>query len=306
MTLFGESAGAVSTLHHALYPGNNGLFQRIITESVPTGTEDNPEENAMKLAGLLNCNNRDTGKMIDCLRKVPASTIYKAMRNPALSRPRRPWVPIVDGKFITPVENHINYASIQDEKAKQFFSSLDYLGGINSYEGLNQIPMFLNELGVKDINSFAINQTTFENDLIPMNLQSLYGFNRYFPDKVKEVVAFAYIDWSDVRNDVKRRLNLVQLSSDYKFFLPTIEPIKTHSALTNTSKSYLYQFAARTPLRSSFQPPLPIWLNGPAVANHADEMGFVFGFTGIPSIERQDLKLSLAIMTMWTNFAKTG
>ena len=139
-----------------------------------------------------------------------------------------------------------------------------------------------------------------------MNLQSLYGLKKYFSDKVKEVVAFAYTDWSDVSNDAKRRLNLVQLSSDYKFFLPTIEPIKTHSALANTSKSYLYQFAARTPLRSSFQHPLPIWLKGPAVANHGDEMGFVFGFTGMPSINSQDLTLGLAIMTMWTNFAKTG
>ena len=306
VTVFGEYAGAVSTLHHALYPGNAGLFQRIITESVPTDTMDNPKQKAMKLAELVSCNNTDTAKMIDCLRKVPASAIYSAMRNPELSLPHRPFVPIVDGIFIKHTENHVNFASLRDENSKQFFSSLDYLGGINSYEGLLEIPMFMNELGLKDFNNFAINQTTFENDWIPMNLQSLYGFDRYFPDKVKMMVAFAYTDWPDVNNDAKRRLNLVQLSSDYKFFLPTIEPIKTHSALANTSRSYLYQFAARTPLRSSFQPPPPTWLNGPEVANHGNELGFVFGFTAMPSIGSQDLKLSLAIMTMWTNFAKTG
>ena len=306
VTLFGESAGAASTLHQALYPGNKGLFQRIITESVPTDTEDYPKEKAMKLAGLVNCNNTDTSKMMDCLRKAPTGAIYNAMRAPGLSLPHRPWVPIVDGDFIAaPPENHVNFASIQDEKSKEFFSSLDCLGGINSYEGLLQIPMFMGELGMHDINTFAINQTTFEKAFIPMNLQSLYGFDRYFPEKLKEVVAFAYTDWSDVTNDAKRRLNLVQLSSDYKFFLPTSEPIKTHSALANKSKSYLYEFAARTPIRKPFRS-LPTWLDGPGVANHGDELSFVFGFVGETSIPGHDLKLSLAIMTMWSNFAKTG
>ena len=302
VTVFGESAGAASTLHHALYPGNAGLFKRIITESVPSDTEDNPKQMAMKLAELVNCNNTDTAKIVDCLRKVPAEGIYNAMKHPDLS-----FVPVVDGIYITSPENRLNIASSRNERSKRFFMSLDYLGGINNYEGLFAIPFYMKQLGLKDINNFVINQTTFQKAWIPMNLQSVYGVNRNFPDIVKEMVAFAYTDWSDVSNDAKRRLNLVQLISDYKFLLPTVWSVKTHSSLANTSRSYLYQFAAKTPMPyPGFRPPLPTWLDGPEVADHGDEQGFVFGFPDNPSIGSQYLKLSLAMMTMWTNFAKTG
>ena len=58
-------------------------------------------------------------------------------------------------------------------------------------------------------------------------------------------------------------------------------------------------------------------MDGPTVANHSDDVPFVFGFSnktsslikkllGHYSVSKEDIQTSNVVMTMFTNFAKTG
>ncbi len=77
MTLFGESAGGLSTLAQLVSPGARGLFQRAIVES---GTYELAQQ-SLASAESVRCDLRRQGRLHQqtntaaCLRSLPVSTI---------------------------------------------------------------------------------------------------------------------------------------------------------------------------------------------------------------------------------------
>jgi len=106
VTIFGQSAGAMSVTLHSLVPSSAGLFSRAIAESNPAGINyRTPEQNypyTEKVSGLLNCSYTDT----ECLRSKTWEEIVDAQAKgymvefPLTTLEFLPYAPIIDGTLI--------------------------------------------------------------------------------------------------------------------------------------------------------------------------------------------------------------
>ncbi|KAH3732160.1 carboxylesterase family protein [Pelomyxa schiedti] len=92
MTIFGESAGAISVLYHLTAPGSASLFQRAIMESTSTEmyyTLDTSYSNGQTIANTAGC----ASNTLSCMRAIDVASLV------ALSASNT-WNPVVDGTQI--------------------------------------------------------------------------------------------------------------------------------------------------------------------------------------------------------------
>ncbi|MEZ4307004.1 MAG: carboxylesterase/lipase family protein [Polyangiaceae bacterium] len=99
VTIFGESAGGISTCLHMLSPGSKGLFDRAILESGPCDAVD-PEEQAMAqgatFVSALGCD--AGGDVLACLRDKPVEEVMAALPTSSdFLNSDVSWFPIADG-----------------------------------------------------------------------------------------------------------------------------------------------------------------------------------------------------------------
>ncbi len=104
VTIFGESAGGVSTCLHLVSPQSQGLFARAIVESGACHSSGQTEADARpqgeSLATTLGCT--DAATELACLRgKTPAEiTTALPLRAGEIAGPGANWFPVVDGANI--------------------------------------------------------------------------------------------------------------------------------------------------------------------------------------------------------------
>ena len=113
VTLFGESAGAMSVgLHSLSIPSSNGLFRCCIMQSNPFGIPYKSVAEAGTEATLLETALGCGGKEIDCLRELAADDIVKEQSDASIEMSSLMglhlagflvWAPVIDGIFL--VEN---------------------------------------------------------------------------------------------------------------------------------------------------------------------------------------------------------
>jgi para-nitrobenzyl esterase len=101
VTIFGESAGGISTCAQLVSPGSAGLFQKGITESgpctLPTEPLSTAESEGAQLAAKLGC--PAGSALLDCMRSMPAQQVIEAMPpDPSfLFGDGAYWGPVADG-----------------------------------------------------------------------------------------------------------------------------------------------------------------------------------------------------------------
>lgn len=108
VTIFGESAGAVSVAFHLLSPLSRDLFNQAILESgaatCPWGFKDTREiiANGLQLASLINCpsNNSDLDTVVECLLKADPMSLVSQEVGQTKTILNFPFVPVVDGSFL--------------------------------------------------------------------------------------------------------------------------------------------------------------------------------------------------------------
>ena len=162
------------------------------------------------------------------------------------------------------------------------------------------------------MDNMTVTISQFRNVIAPLIIALVIQPPNYNPvEALKSAIVFEYIDWTDPENNEALRRNLLRLSSDLEFFVLAVQTMEAHS-LSRLGRSYLYEFTAEPPTRFV---PTPDWFQG---AYHADDVQYVFGapfinlsFNFVPTIRNgtvtsADKRLSLAMMTAWTNFAKSG
>ncbi|WP_413732705.1 carboxylesterase/lipase family protein [Sodalis sp. RH20] len=104
VTLFGESAGALSTCVHLLSPGSRGLFQRAILQSDSCAQPDTSlpraeaEAGGLIMARDLGCGDERTA--LACLRRVPAKKLYQATSHRRGNSGRDGWAPMTGGDVL--------------------------------------------------------------------------------------------------------------------------------------------------------------------------------------------------------------
>ncbi|XP_052242558.1 neuroligin-1-like [Dreissena polymorpha] len=314
VTLFGQSAGGVSVLFQALHPGNAGLFSRVIAESAsPLATEPMTRKaghNFKFFAALLGCNTSSTAESWDCMRAKELNDILWYLSYLRVG-------PILDGDFIVELPLYqITRSGISNtgRSALAQFASIDLLTGVTSSDGAMSVMQWDTvlevDLGV-DINK-GVPRDFFTGTFLPVSLHK--SLRLPVTPSVLQAVIHEYTDWKSPEDAVGVRGKMIDFSVDYMSLLPAVTIARTHSNLTEgtSRRTFLYEFDHKP----SFDP-LPAWLRG---AKHGAEVPFVFGFVdemnelpGIPpsyletfKIPDEENYLALVMLTMWTNFAKTG
>lgn len=295
VTIFGESAGAVSCFLNSLYPDNFGLFQRVIAESgsptipgyvsVRDGLSD-----ARLIAEKVGCDDDSTKEMISCLR----SRHWKDILASAIGIQR--FVPLVDGEFIT-TDPHSLVSKTTESDEIIFFRSMDILSGFNKYDGALML------LYTMDAGQLEYFQPTKEMKMTILQGIVTMSLRKNYPEEIIKMIDGEYTSWKNASDGHEIRLSIVKLLSDVMFVVPAMEMAHLHKASEASGRHHVYIFTPKPPFHVF---PTPSWIDG---ASHADELAFVFGIEYmVPelNVNNWEAQLSRGIMTYWTNFAKSG
>ncbi|XP_021339793.1 neuroligin-4, Y-linked-like [Mizuhopecten yessoensis] len=299
ITLFGESAGALSISHLAIFPENEGLFHRVIMQSGSLSSNRPIPNDSVKLAralgGLLQCSDiQSTESLVSCLRGKEASVLNSVSISQSFPLMGKyfgyamSYAPVIDGEMIT--SNPFSLLQNRSSEQFKFYQSLDVICGCTSAEGslfLVFFPLFPS-LSLPPVNvsegvpswvlkllAEAASEVYFNNDtrILP------HIYNKYISTDIEE----------------QGRL-LVNFFSDTRFNVPMLESLLVHDRGGNfKANTFQYFFSKYSP------GVLPKWFVG---ARHTAELPYLFN-SGY-ELYGPDNVLSTQMASYWTNFAKHG
>lgn len=270
VTIFGESAGAISTCYHMLSPPSQGLFHRAIIQSGPCESANDPAEakaQGAELAAVLGCGDAATGVDLACLRGKSEQEVLEALpggldfffgEGPS-------WFPIVDG-YNLPAQPAALLAAGD-------FAKVPTIVGANADEGT--IFFTLGDTEIPDEATFE----TLAEELVPghgAEIVALYPTATYGSAKAAAMAAVG----------------------DGGFVCPTRRLARTLEA--GGAPTFLYHFSYA---------PAGVLLGDDLGAFHSAELRYVFGnpgqLTPFP-LDPTELELSHAIMGYWGRLAASG
>ncbi|KAL3210492.1 hypothetical protein MRX96_008732 [Rhipicephalus microplus] len=290
VTLFGESAGSISTHAHILSPVSKGLFKRAVLMSGIMYSIDNWEtvEESMakadKVAFAVGCSRQGSmslssnpEEIVDCMRRIPAAQLFNASVDVAAPKfapfsatyyneffPRNPLVAVKRG----------------------FFPEVDVIVGVTSDEaaGLLLLPP-VKELLVEDLNASSTKEIT--DSLRAAMWKFLKGDLPYVLQKYEDDVT------EGDRNSLRRQY--IDYVSDRLFDCPVQFFSEQHSKKGN--KVFVYVFNQKW---SKFS--FPGWMRVP----HAFDLPFVFGQPYAEDPSSVDGRMSEAVIRMLRSFSESG
>ncbi|KAJ8961186.1 hypothetical protein NQ318_008869 [Aromia moschata] len=267
ITLFGESAGAVSVSLHLLSP-----LSRNLEESLLRG---------LRLAEAVACPHErsDLGAVIDCLKKKdPVELVNNEWGTLGICE--FPFVPVIDGAFL---DEHPMRAL-----ANKNFKKTNILMGSNTEEGYYFIIYYLTELFRKEENVY-VNRQEF--------LRAVTELNPYVNAVARQAIVFEYTDWLNPDDPVSNRNALDKMVGDYHFTCNVNE--FAHRYAETGNNVFMYYYKHRTVAN-----PWPSW-TGVMHADEINYV-FGEPLNPTKSYTAQEVDLSKRIMRYWANFAKTG
>ena len=268
VTVFGESAGAISVLDLMVSSLAKGLFQRAIAESgilldrgfgVKTaGTLAQAEADGQSFAKKLGVD--PNGDVAAAMRaKSPAELLAAAQGGAGLTDIGLPWRPVADGYVLT------DLPTVLWATGKEL--PVPLLLGTNADEG----NAFLSEFP-----STVAGYTS--------TMDSIFG-----TFEGQALALYPAKNDAEVKPTFSRVLTEVGFAGTARFVARSLS-----GSASSPSKVFLYQFTH-------------VPLNNPLGAFHSVEIPYVFGnislFAGTGTVDQQ---LSAAIMGYWTRFAATG
>jgi para-nitrobenzyl esterase len=277
VTLFGESAGGMSTCVHYLSSRSHGLFVAAIAESglcssplleIPRATA---EAQATMLAETLGCPGADASTL-DCLRGKSPDELLAATPLPASSDP--PGGPIYQPQILPGSLPTVDGYVIEQPMAAalaaaQFEPRPLILGNVKDEGTLFHSPLFAQPVPDEAAYRAALAM-------------------RFAPPVVDGIVAHYPVNAFSSANRA-----LAQVTGDAYFLCPS----RRFARGILARGAVLYRYSFEQPLAQPFAPDLGVF--------HSSELPFVFGNDTFPLGRIGDATaLSTAMQQYWTQFAK--
>ncbi|XP_023601439.1 bile salt-activated lipase isoform X4 [Myotis lucifugus] len=280
ITIFGQSAGAVSVSLQILSPYNKGLIRRAISQSgvalVPWAIQKNPLSWAMQIAIEVGCPLDDAARMAKCLKATDPRALTLP---PGIESSRLGLLPVVDGDFIPddPINLFANAADIH------------FIAGTNNMDGHIFASIDMPAIDNKE-------QTVTGEDFFKLITQVTIAKG---PRGANATFDFYTAPWAQDSSQEAKKKTVVDFETDVFFLMPTKMAVAQHRANAKSARTYTYLFS-----HPSRMPVYPSWVG----ADHANDLLYVFGKPfATPLIYRaQDRTVSRTMIAYWTNFARTG
>ncbi|XP_067638497.1 uncharacterized protein Nlg1 [Eurosta solidaginis] len=290
VTLMGHSTGAACVNYLMISPVASGLFHRAILMSGSAMSDwavsNHSLQLTMQVAHTLNCPlSDDNEEMLSCLRQKRYQDILKIPTS--FSQFSTSLGPIVDGHVIP----HQPYKVMG--QYTEHFSRYDLLFGITESESYHSLGALALDEGLRE---------NERDNLLRFYMQTRFDVR---PDLA---LAATLKKYEDMYNNPSKGTNLehrdvvLDILSDARVVGPLMQTGLFHADVNR--RNYMYVFghnSAAGPHAS-----LPHSITG-------EELAFVFGAPLAPagpfpsnSYSAQEKLLAEAVMTYWTNFAKTG
>jgi para-nitrobenzyl esterase len=287
VTVFGESAGSISTCMHVVSPGSQGLARRYILQSLPcigpggfVGTKADRYDLSTQLVGAMCPNVLDGGPgALDCLRTTDAAKImswvpttppapgsFASLTGNALGAP---FYPVVEGAGGVLPDLPANLI-----KSGQFNKDAAIIAGTtkNEFGLFVYLGMLASSLGVPGPTNVVVKSVAE----LDQDLQAV------FPSHA------AQIEQQYPATDATAQQVLIDIVTDYAFRCPTRDFARLTMA-HGTSEFYLYTYDYGR-------------------AYHSDDLLAVFNVAGLSLIGGTVPTPALAsdMKGYWTRFAATG
>ncbi|XP_059139065.1 cholinesterase 1-like [Physella acuta] len=315
ITVGGQSAGSYSSILQALYPGNGGLFQRVIAQSGTPAAKNSVSRVAyntsLHVAKLLGCDvdgPNQSSKIKQCLLGVNASRLAEVSPH-VLAPSTLPFEPSLGGAFIANDPSLIFSSNSNPDAIPAHFSNKDILIGVDAQDGEVAYRLWVLLFNISAATAFTtpMPKERFRElvyDYLSDNLNE--DINKY--KRIIDAVVERYTDWGDADNLTVVSNKAVEMLTDVFFVLPVRDTAIGHAHNKTTSrrrrdvvsaagKTYVYKFVIPKSLSSRNT---IWWVEG---TEHASEIPYTMGNVGNNS---DGVKLSKAFMTYWSNFIKTG
>ncbi|KAI8772176.1 neuroligin-4, X-linked [Biomphalaria glabrata] len=295
VTLFGHGTGAAIVnlllLSPFVYDLRGNIFQRAIIQSGSASStwamSYDPKWCTEKLAIKVNCSRHiaNTKDLVHCLRERSDVTLVNA--TPNAPKYYSCFAPSIDSWTVL---THEVDKLLREPNSK--FSTVPVMFGVTK----NEAYAYLNQDDIrKGISEFRKAQ------IIRTYVQNVF---RYHRQKIYAILDHLYTDWTRPPDPKSNRDSILELLSDGQFVAPLVQMANIHS---ETADTYLYSFAYSTQSETQNE-------NEEDVQGiHGDELPYVFGSPLVDGVSpfptsytNAERMLSEAVMTYWTNFAKTG
>ncbi|CAH1244800.1 NLGN4X [Branchiostoma lanceolatum] len=289
VTLFGIGAGAASVNLLTLSPLAAGLFRRVILHSGSAlstwSMADDPFRLVTTIAEKLDCCRVDVAQTVQCLRnKSYQKLLLTDIKSSRSSQYYSIFGPVVDGQVIPDEPRRLLEGDL--------FRSYDFMVGIAEDEGYTYLENLSDiEYGISE-NGYKAVVNDFVNQVFP-----------YRENEITDAILFLYTNWGNNTNRT-RRGGLVRLFTEQQVAVPLVEVANLHSVRNSESSTYMFAFNYRTN-----HSPHPNWVG----ACHGEELPLIFGASiaamgmyGHLNFTKGESMLSGAVMTYWSNFAKSG
>ncbi|XP_056384115.1 carboxylesterase 5A-like [Hyla sarda] len=284
VTIFGESAGAVSVSALMASPLCKGLFHGAIMESGVTlipGVIVNKTEDLLHFKDLVaTISGCDSISLVKCLKKKTSDEILSVMSHMTL-----PNLPVcVDGVFLTKTP--------EDILSTKQIHNVPLIIGVNDQEFGWLLPMLLNASDILEEMDKETVQATLRNfphlgittHMIPSLLDEYFG---------------------DTDDPAELRNRFLDLFGDVSMVIPSLRAARYHR--DSGYSVFFYEFQHRPSILKDLRPDF-------VKSDHADELMFVFGgpflsdgtFFSLGDVSNEEKALSKTVMKYWANFARNG
>jgi para-nitrobenzyl esterase len=285
VTIFGQSAGALSVSLHLVAPGSAGLFRRAVVQSgawlAPVPTRARYAALSQRVVEAVGC--QAAADVLGCLRAKPAQALATAL-------PMPPGIVFGAGAIALPFLDGVTLAEQPPQAlAAGRLARVPVLLGTTRNEG----SMFVVGLGVVGLTEadYAAQVTELIAPADPMGKGDPFGI--YYPalDPAAVLAAYPAAAFSSPAEA------LSELLTDGLFVCPTRAAARAITAAGQSA--YLYQFTYGPAYYKAIDPFYRV--------AHGAELPFVFGNhpLGI-SLTGAEKDLAAQVMGYWTRFARAG